>query len=193
MFVGFLLLFMVSCQQTEVFTPTPFQPTPKDLSIAARGSSITPVPAFLTDVMANPEFYEDAHLLVTGQYYRRPVQVCGVDAHPSPAGWDLIAGDVSVAAGGFDAQLRQFMPDGITMTVLGRFSHWEGPVGCGKQAVPTEMWYLDVIKIIDPAQLVQVTLTPGSAAEDSSADGNSPDPLVTPVVTPITPTANANL
>ncbi len=193
LFVGFVLLFIVSCQQTEVFTPTPFQPTPEDLSIAAGGSSITPVPAFLTDIMANPEFYEDAHVLVTGQYYRRPLQICGVDAHSSPVGWDLVAGDVSVPAGGFNSQLRQLMPDGITMTVIGRFSYWKGPVGCGKQAVSTQMWYLDVVKIIDPAQLVQVTLTPGSGG--SLDNGEFSDQLFTPVSTPnaATPEGNANV
>ena len=172
-----ILWLLVSCQADEQMTPTPFPPTIDNAALGQIGSSITPVPAVLADVMANPEFYEGAHLQVSGQYFRRPLQVCGVDPHPAPAGWDLVAGDVSVPAGGFNDQLRLLLPDGITMTVIGRFTHWQGPVGCGKQAVAKEIWYLDVVKIIDPTQLVRVTLTPSAGVGD---DGEIEDNLFTP-------------
>lgn len=176
-----ILLLLIGCQNEELLTPTPFPPTPEGGPLGISGSSITPVPAVLADVMANPEFYEGAHLLVTGQYYRHPIQVCGLDPYPSPAGWDLVSGDVRLPAGGFDSQLRQLMPDGITMTVIGRLAYWEGPVGCGKQAVPTEMWYLDVVKLVDPAQLAKVTLTPGNASDNFNFDGDIDEDLFTPI------------
>jgi hypothetical protein len=178
--IGFLLFLLVGCRQGELLTPTPFPPTPENMSLGPGGSSITPVPAVLADVAANPEFYEGAYLQVTGQYFRKPLQVCGIDPHPSPAGWELAAGDTRMSAGGFNNQLRELMPDGITMTVLGRFSHWQGPVGCGKQAVPKEMWYLDVVKIVDPAQLARVTLTPANG-NDLISEGEITDDLFTPI------------
>lgn len=185
-----ILWLLVSCQADEQMTPTPFPPTVDNAGLGQIGSSITPVPAVLSDVVANPEFYEGAHLQVSGQYFRRPLLVCGVDPHPSPAGWDLMAGDVSVAAGGFNKQLRLLLPDGITMTVIGRLTHWQGPVGCGKQAVAKEMWYLDVVKMVDPAQLARVTLTPGTGSGDLISDGGIVDDLFTPVAeTETTPTA----
>jgi hypothetical protein len=206
--IGFILFF-AGCQSSEVATPTPFPPTPDNLMWMGGGSSITPVPAVLADVMANPEFYEGAYLQVTGQYFRRPLQVCGMDPHPSPAGWELVSGEIRVPAGGFNPQLRQLLPDGLTMTVIGRFSYWEGPVGCGKQAVPTEMWYLNVVKLIDPAQLARVTLTPSggdvisddivsvSVTPDQGAGGGSTpvgeggiptSPPVAPPINTTTPT-----
>lgn len=176
-----VLLLLIGCQSSELSTPTPFPPTPENISWNASGSSITPVPAVLADVMANPEFYENAYLQVTGQYFRGPLQVCGIDPHPSPAGWALVAGDVRVPAGGFDNEMRQLIPDTLTMTVIGRLTHWRGPVGCGKQAVSREMWYLEVVKMIDPVQLALVTLTPSSGSGDLISDGGIGADLFTPV------------
>lgn len=180
LFISFVLLLLMGCQSGVTLTPTPFPPTSDNVALGVNGSSITPVPAVLADMMANPEFYEGAHVLVTGQYFRNPLQVCGVDPHPSPAGWELVAGDARVGAGGFDAQLRQLVPDGITMTVIGRLAQWQGPVGCGKQAVPMEMWYLDVVKLVNPAQLARVTLTPSGGSDFISDDGIGDD-LFTPI------------
>ena len=64
------MVLVASCQSSELPTPTPFPPTPEEISLAAGGSSITPVPAVLADMMANPDFYEGAHVAVTGQYFR---------------------------------------------------------------------------------------------------------------------------
>ena len=178
--IVFVLLLIAGCGRGESMTPTPFPPTPENISWGAGGSSITPVPAVLTDVVANPEFYEGAYLQVTGQYFRRPLQVCGIDPHPSPAGWELVVGDTRVPAGGYDKQLRQLFPDGITVTVIGQFRQWKGPVGCGKQAVPIEMWYLDVVKMVDPAQLARVTLTPANGG-DGISDVGIADDLFTPI------------
>ncbi len=200
--LSFVLLLLMGCQSSETLTPTPFPPTPDDGPLGIRASLITPVPAVLADVMANPEFYEGAYLQVTGQYFRRPLQVCGSDPHPSPAGWELVTGETRVPAGGFNAQLRQLFPDSITMTVIGRFTQWEGPVGCGKQAVPTEMWFLDVVKIVDPTQLALVTLTPGSASGDlisedlftPAADSEgfpSEEDVFLPTSPPVAPPTNA--
>ncbi|MBE2221907.1 MAG: hypothetical protein IAF02_10220 [Anaerolineae bacterium] len=183
--IVWFILLLAGCKGNELTTPTPFPPTPERISWGV-GSSITPVPALLPDVVANPEFYEGAYLQVTGQYFRKPLLVCGVDPHPSPAGWDLVVGDTRVPAGGFDKELRQLMPDGITVTVIGRFTQWQGPVGCGKQARPTEMWYLDVVKMVDPAQLALVTLTPASS-DGSVFDGSVSEELFTPVANPDEP------
>jgi hypothetical protein len=134
-----------------------------------------PVPATIPDILENPAFYEDAYVRVTGQYFRRPLFVCSVDPQPSPASWELRAGEDVLPAGGFGGQLRQLLPDGLTLTVIGKWTQWKGPVGCGKQSVPREIWYLDVAKIVEPGLLARVTLTPaGNVAVPVEDEGVPP-------------------
>jgi hypothetical protein len=155
-----LFVLVAGCQTAVPPTPTPF-PTSGALTGASASSVGQPVPATITDILENPAFYEDAYVQVTGQYFRRPLFVCSIDPQPSPASWELREGEGVLPAGGFGNQLRQLLPDGMTLTVIGKWTQWEGPVGCGKQAVPQEIWYLDVAKIVEPGLLARVTLTPG--------------------------------
>lgn len=177
------LLLLTACQRSENATPTPFPTMPADISVGAGLSKLTPVPVTVADVLANPEFFEGAAVRLTGQYYKRPLLVCGIDPHPSPAEWTLVEGENVLPGAGFGQQMRRLWPDGLTFTVIGRLRHWQGPVGCGKQAVPTEMWYLDVVQLVAPSQLALVTLTPGGINEGPIVEDISEELFTPPSVT----------
>jgi hypothetical protein len=165
----FLLLLLIlafpGCQSGEKPTPTPFPTLPALGTLPVVPVGAQGIPISLPDLLENPEFFEGALVQVTGQFGRLPRLVCGHDPHPSPATWTLQDGEAIIQAGGFDDPLYELFPPGLTMTVLGKVQHWQGPVGCGKQAVPKDFWYLDVTRLINPSQLARVTLTPAVGGE----------------------------
>lgn len=134
-----------------------------------------PIPVELSALAANPTIYENTYIQLTGQYTKQPRLVCESNAHPSPVTWGLSSATLLALAGGFDEQLRPLLPQGLTMTVAGRWQHWQGDVGCGDVVQPKDLWYLQVTEIISPSPLTQVTLTPGGipiaqAGETPAAD-----------------------
>lgn len=159
------LFLLIGCGPGENATPTPFPTATAEVTPALVSNG--PVAVAIADLATNPEAYEGARLQLTGQYQRSPRLVCGADPHPSPANWNLATGEAMVQASGFDEQLRTLLPDGLTVTVVGRWQHWRGPVGCGKQARPSDIWYLDVNRVVSPSPLARVTLTPTGMAEEA--------------------------
>lgn len=148
----FLILIVplwVACsQETVETTPTPFDAKTTAVSPLASGSP-TPVP--LSELLVSPEMYENHFLQVRGNFAPRPLLVCNGEAHPGPAAWALQeSAEVVMPAGGFDNQIRSLMAKGTSMTVNGYWRHWQGPVGCGKQAVGREIWYLKVTELVSP-------------------------------------------
>jgi hypothetical protein len=144
-----------------------------------------PIPVELSALAANPTVYENAYIQLTGQYTSRPRLVCESDPHPSPVTWGLGSDTLLALAGGFDKQLRPLLPQGLTMTVAGRWQHWQGDVGCGEAVQPQDLWYLQVTQIISPSPLARVTLTPGGMPvavleETPTADGSPPAQEPTP-------------
>lgn len=160
-----LLLFfagLMGCQSDERPTPTPF-PTPLPQAALPGAPQLAQgIPTTLADLLDNPEFFSGALVQVSGQFGQLPRLVCGqLTPHPSPATWTLQDGDALIQAGGFAGPLRELFPDDLTLTVVGRWQQWRGPVGCGKQAVVREFYYLEVTRLLSPNQLVRATLTPG--------------------------------
>lgn len=138
--------------------PTPF-PTAGPTATAAIGG---PIKLSITDLLAAPGLYLDTVVQLTGRLQKDPLIVCNSNFYASPASWGLIEEGLTVAAGGFDDQVRTLLPGDLTMTVEGRWRRWEGTVGCGKQAQQQEVWYLSVERILSPSPLTQITLTPSS-------------------------------
>ena len=177
----FLLVVLVMGCQTEAIDVTG-TPTPTIPPLAG-----APIPVELSALAANPTIYENTYIQLTGQYVRRPRLVCESEPHPSPVTWGLGSGTLLALAGGFDDQLRPLLPQGLTMTVAGRWRHWQGDVGCGESVQPQDLWYLQVTEIILPSPITQVTLTPGGVpiaqgdqtpAADSTPDDIAPPPPV---------------
>lgn len=211
---SFILYFLIlafcltACGQEEVITtPTPFDMGRTAVAIVNSGR---PTAVSLAEVAADPESFAGQFLQLSGNYQQSPLLVCNGETHHSPAGWLLAANDqaeagtedesenevVMVAAGGFDSQLRTLIAAGTPLTVNGFWRFWEGPVGCGKQAVPRQVWYLRVTEIVAPTQLARVTVAgstrlPGEEtavpAEDGNDDPGAPDIPITSTL-PITAT-----
>lgn len=167
--VFLLWIGLIGCRSDdERPTPTPF-PTPLPQAALPGAPQLAGgIPTTLADLLANPEFFAGALVQVTGQFGLLPRLVCGEELrYPSPATWTLEDGEALVSAGGFDTPLRELFPEGLTLTVVGRWQQWRGPVGCGKQAMVREFYYLEVARLLSPEQLVRVTLTPGAPPADS--------------------------
>ena len=153
-----LCLGSLACATAVTGTPTPFPTEAAVVPLPVANSQ--PITLTIATLLEAPEANENNLIQLTGQYQRRPKLVCEIDPHPSPATWELASGEAVALAGGFDNELRRLLPDGLTMTVEGHWLHWQGPVGCGKRATVMEIWYLQVIRIVDPSPIARVTLTP---------------------------------
>lgn len=162
----FFLLFVVlvtGCQpQAAAITGTPTATIPPLTG--------EPIPVELSALAANPTVYENTYIQLTGQYTKQPRLVCESEPHPSPVTWGLRSDTLLALAGGFDEQLRPLLPQGLTMTIAGRWQHWQGSVGCGEIVQPQDLWYLQVTEIISPSPLSQVTLTPGGVPAAPGGD-----------------------
>ncbi|MCP4424772.1 MAG: hypothetical protein GY803_09790 [Chloroflexi bacterium] len=163
----FILMLLIGCrpqvdEETGTSAPT----------IAAFGGQ--PIPVSLSELAANPAVYEGAYIQLTGRYTRLPLLVCESNVRPSPATWGLSSDTLMALAGGFDGQLRPLLTENLTMTVAGRWQHWEGLVGCGDMAQSQDIWYLAVRRVISPNPIAQATLTPGGSlvvADDGAPAG----------------------
>ncbi len=153
-----LLPLLAACGRGGSPAPTPFPTAAGTPSPTAGG----PVALTVAELAAAPGLYVDTVVQVSGLFRKQPLLVCDAEPHRSPAAWGLAEEGLLAPAGGYDQQVRGLLPEGLLMTVEGRWRRWEGLVGCGKSAVTREVWYLDVARVLSPSPLVQVTLTPGA-------------------------------
>lgn len=153
----FAMLLGAGCTTSrEQLPPTPF-PTSGPVQITPTAGEAT---LTIGEVASALGLYRDAPIIVSGRLRRQPLLVCDSEPHPSPATWSLTDDGAVLLAARFEDQVRQLLPEDLTMTVAGRLRLWEGPVGCGKQAQTQEVWYLEVSRILSPSPLTQATLTP---------------------------------
>ena len=146
-----LLTFLVACTGNQRPTPTPF---PQNAATEQALTAATPQEITITDLATDPEAYANTFLEISGRYRRLPLLVCNTDPYPAPATWQLQAEDGSfIAVGGLDSQVRSLLPNDLTMTVAGVWQLFEGPVGCGKNAASTQIWYLKVSNILSPSPI----------------------------------------
>lgn len=172
---------IVSCQTSLPETPTVTSTAvSQPLFISPQTTPIT-----IAELAARPEDFAGQHLIITGQYQNLPQLICQQDPHPSPAAWGVVADGFIAYASGF-TQIRPLLPDDLTMTIEGYWRHWQGAIGCGKQAIYQEVWYLEVTRILDPSPVVQVTLTPLGGLGDLIAQAGQ---TATPAASGTTPTA----
>ncbi|MCA9918555.1 MAG: hypothetical protein KC445_11420 [Anaerolineales bacterium] len=187
-FLLVLLTFFAGCSGDERPTPTPFS----EDGIVEETPSGAPLEISISDLAADPEAYADTLVRISGKFRRLPLLVCENDPHPAPATWQLVAEDGSlVALGGFDSQVRSLLPNDLTMTASGIWQLFDGPVGCGKSASSTQIWYLKVSDIVSPSPIARVTLTPTGSGSQIAATGGEGDGDGDTAVS--TPDENGNL
>jgi hypothetical protein len=159
----------------------------------------------ISDLLESPEDYEGKILQVSGTYYQRQVVVCSSRSQLSPARWALSDSVQRIPAGGMADQLQSLPSGRIDIGVIGRWLRWQGPVGCGRQAQVTEVWYLDVLEVISPNPITIAAVGPQSGSEtleisppiqppDSTGGYPGPDEIgepsitLTPIISDTTPT-----
>ncbi len=152
------VVLTIGCLSEASSTPTPFPTEVYVPPLPPTGEAA--VPLSLADLAENPEGSENVRVRVTGRYRPLPQLVCAEAPNPSPADWELVSNDGVIQVNGFAGELRSLASENLTVTVDGHWLKWRGPVGCGKQAVMTEVWYLDASRIVDPSPMIAVTLTP---------------------------------
>lgn len=162
------VLLFTACGSGDAPTPTPFAV----LSTSTPNiGAAQPLPVAFEDLISNPIAYEGARIQLSGRYQKVPLQICDGEIFLSPATWTLVNGNMIAPLSGFDDQIEALLPEEITMIVNGIWRRWRGPIGCGKDAVTRDIWYLDVREIVEPNPLVRVTLTPSGV---EVAEGGQP-------------------
>lgn len=162
-----LVALMFGCQQETPGTETPVVPTIANLPPQADSTA-------LITLVRNPTFFEGSYLQLSGQYRPIPLVVCSEEGHFSPATWALADGEIEILVSGFDGVLRRLADPGLPLIVEGRWQQWEGPVGCGRRAPVTEIWYFEVNNIVSPNPL-----TAGQAGEGIASLPIEPTPDTT--------------
>ncbi|MEM7333404.1 MAG: hypothetical protein AAF490_15045 [Chloroflexota bacterium] len=169
--IGITAVFLGACiTPSSNPTPTPF--TSISTTVTPNISAAQPFPVNFDDLVTNPISYEGARIQLMGNYQKVPLLICDGELFTSPVTWNLVDGNMIAPLGGFQAQVEQLIPEGLSMTVSGIWRRWHGPIGCGKEAINRDIWYLDVMEIESPNPLVRVTLTPfGEEIADNGQNG----------------------
>lgn len=183
-----LLILLAACNQDNLDgTPTPFFQSGVETEFIA---SNAPETAVISELLAEPETFANTYLQLNGRYQSQPKLICSGDAFRSPATWALTDEDgTAVLIGGFDA-LRDLFATGDDITINGFWQQWQGPVGCGKDAVPQEIWYLKATELVSPSQIAGSSNPPGDTESTSpltpvSTEGSAETtPETTPDATP---------
>jgi hypothetical protein len=161
------LLLLAGCQTSGFFGPVAGLPAPPG-EIVRRATPLT-----FAQLNENPGSYQDQVIRVSGSFLKLPAPVCNPQRGPIFA-WSLA--DLVLAAGdwlridvqGFE-DVIWLVPEGTAMTVEGYWRLYEGPLGCGKNAPREAIWYLEVLRIVEPNPLPAfagaggLQLTPGVA------------------------------
>jgi hypothetical protein len=123
--------------------------------------TFTPLPA---TIEAEPEIIGFAELNGDPAAFRgKRIQVAGIFTPLTPPEcliytgpairWSLVADELQLNAIGFENILRLLEP-GTEMTVIGIWSAYQGPLGCGKEPTEGTVWYLAVDRILEPNPLL---------------------------------------
>jgi hypothetical protein len=169
------LTFGCRSETSEMETP----PVPTIANLPPQADSTA-----LITLVRNPGFFEGSYLQLTGQYKPIPRVVCSEEGQFSPATWALVDGEIEIMAAGFDGVLRELAQPGLPLVVEGRWQQWEGPVGCGRRAPVTEIWYFEVNNLISPNPLTagptgeEIASVPIEPSPDTAGDQTGLTPIV---------------
>lgn len=177
----FVTLLLISCREGRADNPIDgWVPGGTQPPLLDETAAVT-----LAELMQNPAAYAGQRMQLTGQFYRSAPLACSTVTRRSPAPWVLTDEGAAVAIGGSYEQLERMAPNGLMLTVVGRWWVWRGPVGCGKNLPLTEVWYLDIAEIIAPNPITFATLTPlGQAVAELSATPLPPSAAEQPTLPP---------
>ncbi len=154
-----------------------------DVTMPASGSD--PISISIADLLATPPTPGQL-IRVSGQFEPQPILVCDGLARYSPAQWQLKNGGGAIFAGSDNDDFLALAPPGLTITVEGRWRFWRGYVGCGKDEMLRELYYLAVTKFLAPNPLTNATLTPAGIAQITPTSPPLPTPTSPQTPIPLT-------
>lgn len=178
-------IFISGCQGTDgAFGP--IFPTPTQIGVVNR----PPVPVNFETLDSDPFVFVDRFVRVTGQYIPPRNVICGRQRGPA-IDWFLISEELEMNMSGFGS-IVGIAQEGTFFTVDGIWRRYDGPVGCTKEPKNETVWYLEVVRIVDPNPLVASTNgTSNITLVPSTNTAVDPQPQVT--VTPEGESAEAEL
>jgi hypothetical protein len=135
------------------------------------------------DLLDDPDAYIGDHLQLTGDLSRQPLSKCNLKARDYPANWSLTAGEVEIPVASSSQELNQLATDVDDAVLAGRWLHWQGLVGCGRETSVKEQWYLDVDRLVSPNPIALVPVLSVSPHQDPQDSSLQPPLLGTGVPT----------
>ena len=160
-----------------------------------------PEPVTFSVLDEDPAAYRNRLIRVTGAYTPLPLPECARFRGPIVR-WTLVDEGLRLDAVGFEGILS-LIPEGIDLTVDGFWRLYEGPLGCGKEPPTDRLWYLEVVRLVQPNPLPLLsgrtlaldasprisvtmsvsTLTPTPVTDGTLTPTGTPTPSRTPTVT----------
>ncbi len=139
------------------------------------------------ELNADPNAFRGRRIQVSGAYMPVESPEC-VDYAGPIIRWSLVADELQLNAVGFENVLR-LLETGTDMTVMGVWSAYQGPLGCGKSPPQGTVWYLAVERILEPNPLL------GANGPLLTVIAGQPLPTLSPLETVelITPEINPTL
>jgi len=179
------LILLIGCSETQgilkgpvLAVGTPEQELPSVLA------NLGVIDVSLADLLDDPGVYKDQKLRVTGTFRGQQAVPCEGEIYPSPATWKLGSGRLEMQAAGPSDQVPDLTIEEAQIVVEGQWRRWVGLMGCGDEAKPAEVWYLETSNIIFPEEisLIQVGATPeqGPRTDD---EGLNISPTISGIIT----------
>lgn len=147
MIIGLLALASATGTANRPLYPPLPSLTPLPQEIANEIKTLT-----FTELNTDPGVYRDQLIQVSGTY----TPLSPPDCRPwtgIPIEWSLVSEGLQLNAIGFETILR-FVNPGTELTVLGYWRLYQGPLGCGKEPPAGVVWYLEVVRVLEPNPLL---------------------------------------
>lgn len=180
----------------------PVKPTPTLVGIFDQQS----VPVNFETLNSDPSIFIDKYIQVTGRYIPLRQQSCERQRGPS-VDWFLISDELEMNMSGFSSVV-EIVPEQAFFTVEGIWCRYDGPVGCAKDPTDETVWYLEIVRIIDPNPIIAsafssngeriisqptvVSNDPASETESTPTGGGATATPSIPATATATPSPNAN-
>lgn len=155
-----IFLGLSACQgQGAAFGP--IFPTPTHIGVVSR----PPIPVDFETLNSDPELFLDRQIQVSGNYVPLRQESCTRQRGPQIE-WYLISEGLEMNVSGYGS-IVSLLPEQSFFTIEGIWRVYKGSAGCGKEQTDETVWYLDIIRIIDPNPIVAQAIPRGAVTPAS--------------------------
>ena len=196
-----IVIFGSACQyQDAAFGP--IFPTPTHIGVVSR----PPIPVDFVTLNSDPELFLDRQIQVSGTYLPLREPSCNRQRGPQ-VDWYLISDGLEMNVSGYGS-IVSLLPEQSFFTIEGIWRVYRGASGCAKEPSQETVWYLDIVRIVDPNPIVAqampegaVTVIPAAVSTASTTDqtpasefaASTPESIqLTPTLTPTLVDTNNN-